>query len=74
MADYFDRRLRYIPANDTYIGILNGLLMKQYAKATPAQREKIRRYFENAVRGSESIAKQYRSNLERFNEIDNKQP
>ena len=74
MADYFDRRLRDIPANDTYIGILNGLLMKQYPKATPAQREKIRRYFENAVRGSESIAKQYRSNLERFNEIDNKQP
>lgn len=74
MAGYFDRRLCDIPDNDTYIGILNGLLMKQYAKATPAQRAKIRRYFENAVRGPESIAKQYRSTLERLNQIDSKQP
>lgn len=64
MIDYYKRYIVYLPDNDVFKGILDGILAGKVSKATDAQKAAIREYFQMGGRNAERQAKHYKSQLE----------
>ncbi|PSL23761.1 thioredoxin family protein [Chitinophaga ginsengisoli] len=64
MIDYYKRYILTVPDNDVFKGIMDGILLTKASKATAAQKEAIKEYFQLGQKNYERQVKHYQQHLE----------
>ncbi|WP_197018958.1 thioredoxin family protein [Xylanibacter brevis] len=72
LIDFYDEVVRYVPANDAFKVILNGLLQAQYPKMNDAQKAKYENYVNSFVKSATYEAQGMENSLKFMKEQDAK--
>ena len=65
---YYKQIVAYLPSNDSYKGIINGFLAKQYHHMNEKQKMEVKEYFDNCARNASREGNYY---TEIKNHLDN---